>query len=191
MERLQRSRLTRRRVLGGVAGSSAALALGTGRLQAALAAKKAPAVLQGGGTFVYWGGLIFSEEANNMLVEEIGKWGEANGVETETVMINQNETNQKVSAAVESNTMPDALDMGLDLLLLLSNTGQLEPVDDVFAAIGDAHDGWFDSVANSAGPDLTGGVRTGVPFGSSGNMLFSRSDVLAEAGLTPPPATWQ
>ena len=185
------STLTRRRMLGGMAGGGAALALGTGRLQEALAAKKAPAVLQGGGRFTYWGGLIFSEEANNMLVEEITAWGEQNGIETEVVMINQNETNQKVSAAVESNTMPDALDMGLDLLLLLSNTGQLEPVDDVFDRIGEAHGGWFESVANSAGPDLTGGVRTGLPFGSSGNMLFSRGDVLSEAGLTPPPTTWQ
>src|SRR5688572_27753888 len=104
MERMRGSRLTRRRVLGGVAGGGA-FALGGSRLQEALAARKAPAVLQGGGTFTYWGGLIFSEEANNLLVEEITAWGEANDIETEVVMINQNETNQKVSAAVESNTM--------------------------------------------------------------------------------------
>ena len=71
MERVRGSRLSRRRVLGGMAGGSAALALGGGRLQEALAAKKAPALIQGTRRFTYWGGLIFSDEANNMHVKEI------------------------------------------------------------------------------------------------------------------------
>jgi multiple sugar transport system substrate-binding protein len=183
-------KLSRRHLLGGVAGGSTALALGGTRgIQGILAAKKAPAVIQGSTSLTYWGGLIFSEEANNMLVDEITSWGEANNVDTEVVMINQNETNQKVSAAVESGTMPDALDLGLDLMLLLTNTGQLEDVGALYTAIGEAHGGWFPSVDNASA--LVGEVKTGVPFGSSGNMLFSRTDVLAEAGFTPPPATWQ
>jgi multiple sugar transport system substrate-binding protein len=190
-------RLSRRRLLGGVAGTGAAVALGTGagvsKLSATLAAKRAPALLrrQDGGKLVYWGGLIFSDEANNMLVDEITAWGEANGVETEVVMINQNETNQKVSAAVESGTMPDALDMGLDLLLLLSNSEELVDVTDVYDRIGQAQGGWYESVANSVDPAKLGGIRTGVPFGPSGNLLFSRRDALEAAGLTPPPKTWQ
>jgi multiple sugar transport system substrate-binding protein len=103
-------------------------------------------------------------------------------------MINQNETNQKVSAAVESDTMPDALDMGLDLQLLLTNTGQLLELDDLFTTIGEAHGGWFPSIEAAAG---LAGAKTGIPFGGSGNLLFSRQDVLEAAGLTPPPATWQ
>ena len=31
-------------------------------------------------TFVYWGGLIFSEDANDAFVAEIEEWGEARGV---------------------------------------------------------------------------------------------------------------
>ena len=86
------------------------------------------------GTFTYWGGLIFSEEANNMLVQRIKQWGKERGVPVDVVMINQNETMQRVSAAVEAGTMPDALDMGRDLLLLLSRNNRLEAVDDVFDA---------------------------------------------------------
>lgn len=182
------SRITRRRFLGGVAGGGAAV-LGGGRLAEALAAKSAPAVIQGGGKLTYWGGLIFSDEANQLLVDTINAWGKENGIETEVVMINQNETNQKVSAAVESGTMPDALDMGLDLLLLLSNTDQLVPLDDLYDRIGQAHGGWYESVDASA--SLFPGGRTGIPFGSSGNLLFSRRDVLEAKGLTPPPQTWQ
>lgn len=183
------SRHTRRRFLGGAAGGAAALAIGGGRLSETLAARRAPAVLQGGGKLTYWGGLIFSEDANNLLVETINQWGADNNVETEVVMINQNETNQKVSAAVESNTMPSALDMGLDLLLLLNSTDQLHPLDDTYAKIGEAHGGWYPSI--DAATALTGETKNGIPFGSSGNLLFSRKDVLEAAGLTPPPTTWQ
>ncbi len=182
-------KLSRRHVLGGLAGGTSALALGgTKGITGILAAKKAPATIQGSTSLTYWGGLIFSEDANNMLVEEINAWGEANNVETEVVMINQNETLTKVSAAVESNTMPDALDLGLDLMLLLTNTDQLEDVGALYTKIGDAHGGWYTSVDNATA--LVGAVRTGVPFGSSGNLLFSRTDVLTDAGFTPPPTTW-
>jgi hypothetical protein len=34
------------------------------------------------------------------------------------------------------------------------------------------------------------GGRTGIPFGVSGNLLLRRTDVLKEAGLDAPPATW-
>ena len=128
---------TRRRVLGAGAAGAAALAMGT--------SLSTPARAQSlSGKLTYWGGLIFSEDANNLLVETINAWGAANGVETEVVMINQNETTQKVSAAVSSNTMPDALDIGLDLLLLLSRQNQFLTIDDLYKKIGEAQGGWFD-----------------------------------------------
>ncbi|MDQ3411343.1 MAG: ABC transporter substrate-binding protein [Chloroflexota bacterium] len=192
---MKRSYVSRRTVLRGAAASSAAaVGAGTGvpGISEVLAARKAPAHLRlQEGRLVYWGGLIFSDDANNMLVEEVAAWGEANGVETETVMINQNETVQRVSAAVESGTMPDALDMGLDLLLLLSNSDQLNDLTDMWDSVGEAQGGWYESVANAASAELLGGARTGLPFGASGNLLFSRTDALEAAGLTPPPGTWE
>ncbi len=182
------TRLSRRRFLGTTSAAAVASTAGVSRLDAMLSAKAAPAVLQESAKLTYWGGLIFSDDANNLLVDTINQWGEDNNVETEVVMINQNETNQKVSAAVESDTMPDALDMGLDLQLLLTNTGQLLELDDLFTAIGEAHGGWYPSVEAAA---KLAGAMTGIPFGPSGNLLFSRQDVLEAAGLTPPPATWQ
>ena len=186
------SRLSRRRVLQGAAAGTAATTAGLTGVTGMLAASKAPAFLRfQDSRLVYWGGLIFSDDANTMLTEEINAWGEANGVETEVVMINQNETVQRVSAAVESGTMPDALDMGLDLLLLLTNSGQLTDLTDLWDSIGEAQGGWYESVDRAASAELLGGARTGLPFGASGNLLFSRTDALEAAGLTPPPATWQ
>lgn len=180
--------ISRRRFLGTAGAAAGAAALGAPRLTEMLSAKAAPAVLQEKSKLTYWGGLIFSDDANNLLVDTIDQWGKDNNVETEVVMINQNETNQKVSAAVETGAMPDALDMGLDLQLLLTNTGQLLELDDLYTKIGDTYGGWYPSIDGAA---KLAGALTGIPFGPSGNLLFSRKDVLDAVGLTPPPTTWQ
>lgn len=156
-----------------------------------LQARRAPAVLQDGGKITFWGGLIFSDEANELLTNTVNEWGDANGYETDVVMINQNETNQKVSAAVESDTMPDVLDMGLDLLLLLSATDQLIALDDLYDKIGTEQGGWHDSVNASVAPEKLNGKRTGIPFGAGGNVLFGRKDILEESGFSEMPKTWQ
>jgi multiple sugar transport system substrate-binding protein len=168
----------------GASAAAAALA-GTG-IRPALAQ---PAVLKGT-KLTYWGGLIFSDKANKLLVDTINAWGAKNGVATEVVMINQNETVQKVSAAVASNTMPDALDLNLDLLILLSRQGQFLPLDDLYNGIGKAQGGWFEAVETASEAKRLGG-RTGIPFGVSGNLLLRRTDLLTKAGFTKPPATWE
>lgn len=185
-----RGKRTRRQVLGGVAGSAAAFSVGS-TLPSTLLARKAPAVIQSGGPLTYWGGLIFSDAANQMLTDTINQWGSDNGVEVEVVMINQNETQQKVSAAVESGTMPSALDLGLGLAQLLSTTGELRDLGALYDKIGAAQGGWFESIDAAVSPELLGGARTGVPFGSGGNIIFRRLDVLEEAGITAAPTTWQ
>lgn len=172
---------SRRRVLG-TAASGLALAAASGFPMPAIAQSK---------KIVYWGGLIFSEDANNLLVKTITDWGAANGVETEVVMINQNETTQKVSAAVASNSMPDALDIGLDLMLLLARQGQFITLDDVYTKIGDAQGGWFDGPARATDTTADAGGRVGVPFGVNGNLLLRRKDLLEPAGFTEAPKTWE
>nr|WP_256515675.1 extracellular solute-binding protein [Alsobacter ponti] len=167
-----------------MAGAAAA-ALGGKR-----AALAAPA-LQKGSKVTFWGGLIFSDKANKLLVDTVNKWGADNGIQTEAVMINQNETVQKVSAAVASNTMPDALDLSLDLLLLLSRQGQFLPLDDVYDSIGKAQGGWYAPVASSTDTSKIAGGRTGIPFGVSGNLLLRRDDLLSKAGFSKPPTTWE
>ena len=87
--------------------------------------------------------------------------------------------------------MPSALDMGLDLALLLSTSGQLQDVSDIYDTIGAAQGGWHESVDGAVAPEKFNGIRAGVPFGAGGNVLFRRQDILDEIGVTEAPATWQ
>jgi len=173
---------SRRRVLATVA-SGVALAAASGFPM--------PAIAQGK-KLTYWGGLIFSEDANKLLTDTINAWGAANGVETEVVMINQNETTQKVSAAVSSNTMPDALDLGLGLARLLARQNQFSDLGDLYKKIGDAQGGWFTGPDTASDLTADGGIaRVGIPFGVNGNLLLRRKDLLEPAGFTDAPATWE
>lgn len=175
------SGLTRRQALVGTAAIAGL---------AARPALAAPALVKGS-KLTFWGGLIFSDRANKLLVDTINKWGADNGIVTEVVMINQNETVQKVSAAVASGGMPDALDLNLDLLLLLSRQGIFHTLDDIYDSVGKAQGGWFPAVASATDTTKVAGGRTGLPFGVSGNLLLRRNDVLAKAGFANPPTTWE
>lgn len=142
------------------------------------------------GTFTYWGGLIFSDAANQMLVDRITQWGEERGVKTDVVMINQNETVQRVSAAIEAGTMPDALDMGTGQMLLLSQSGQLQPLDALYDEIGASLGGWYSAADQSTDPAVYGGHRYGIVFSLGGNVLYRRADILEPLGFTEAPALW-
>lgn len=172
---------TRRKVLGAAAASTAAIALGAGLA--------APARAQGK-KLTYWGGLIFSDDANKLLVDTINDWGAKNGVATEVVMINQNETTQKVSAAVASNSMPDALDVGLGLGLLLGRQGVFTTLDDLYKKIGDAQGGWYPGTDKASDTTAAAGGRVGIPFGVNGNLLLRRKDLLEPKGFKDAPKTW-
>ncbi|MBI1293917.1 extracellular solute-binding protein [bacterium] len=141
------------------------------------------------GTFTYWGGLIFSEAANQMLVDRIEQWGEERGVNVDVVMINQNETVQRVSAAIEAGTMPDALDVGRGFMDLLALQGQLEVMDDLYEEIG-AEVGWLPASDLATNPDRVNGHRYGIPFSLGGNVLYRRADVLEPVGFAEAPETW-
>ncbi len=171
--------------------------VGSLRCRDMLATAAALAVLVGlaqpadaAGKLTFWGGLIFSDAANKLLTDTAVAWGKANDVDVEVVMINQNETVQRVSAAVESGTMPDVLDVNLDLLSTLSAQGVFMPVDDLYATIGSAQGGWFPGVDKASDTTAIAGARTGIPFGVSGNLILRRTDLLDPAGFADGPATW-
>jgi multiple sugar transport system substrate-binding protein len=76
-------------------------------------------------------------------------------------------------------------------MLLLSQNGNLEPLTDVYDQVGAAHGGWLKSADSANDPKDFGGERYGVPFGTSGNVLYRRADVLEPAGFADAPETWE
>ena len=89
-------------------------------------------------------------------------------------------------------TMPDALDLDLDLLLLLTRQGVFVPLDDSTQSIGKAQGGWFQPVEKAVRRSANSPAGcTGIPFGVSGNLLHRRNDVLDKAGFPNPAATWE
>lgn len=171
------------------AGDTGAAAEATAPAEEAPAAE-APAA-GGDEVFTYWGGLIFSDVANQMLVDRINQWGAERGIKTDVVMINQNETVQRVSAAIEAGTLPDALDMGRGFMLLLTQSDQLEPIDDLYAEIDAQVEGFLPLAKEAANPDRYGGHIYGIPMSLGGNVLFRRADLLEPAGYAEAPQTWE
>lgn len=112
------------------------------------------------------------------------------GIEVNTVAIPWDSIDQKVTTAVASGDGPDVLQIGLSKLRTFADTGALLPLDE--AALADypnlAAANFVDGVAGDA--TAVGGQVVSVPWISDTRVLFYRSDILAEAGITEPPATW-
>ena len=68
---------------------------------------------------------------------------------------------------------------------------ELEALDDVYDSVGKAHGGWLAATAAATDPKDFGGKRYGVPFGTSGNVINRRDDLLSAAGFKDPPQTWE
>ena len=141
----------------------------------------------------YWGGLIFSDAANNLFQKTITGLGQAEqprhrrGDDQPA-----GDQRQKVAAAVESNTMPDALDMGLDLLLLLSAQKKLEVLDDLYTKIGSGPRRMAQADRERDGPESARRLARRHPVcGVRATCCCSARTCCLTAGLTPPPKTWQ
>jgi multiple sugar transport system substrate-binding protein len=95
---------------------------------------------------------------------------------------------EKLITALVARTMPDVFQLGSTWLAEFVTLGALEPLDERLAASGAAPpDDFFAGVR--AANDLGGRVY-GVPWYVDTRVLFYRADLLARAGVTAPPRTW-
>ncbi len=140
--------------------------------------------------FVYWIGLIFSDEANSAAVRHINAWAKARGIQANPVLVNQNNTVAQVTAALTAGTMPDAFDAGSGLMLQLGTKNLLnlqETLDELIAKHGGLNPG-----ATLFNKDGYAGKGLGIPYGLSGNLVNRRLDLIkAGGGSSKPPATWE
>lgn len=139
------------------------------------------------GTFTYWMGLTYPDSSNTLEESRIMQWGKDLGINVKVVEINQNETSQRVAAALQSHTMPDALSIGQSLMQILQTQGDLEPVTSLYAQLGKDHGGWLPAVERSANMPGFNGQQYGIPYGIQSNLLMYRTDLLKGGA----PKTWK
>ncbi len=143
----------------------------------------APAVAQRP-KLVYWcyQFLKASDEARADFARE---WAKKNNVDLQLTMVPWKEFMPKITAAIEAKATPDVVESGG---VELRGRGQLLDVTDIYKKLEKTYGGWVGPSSKiMLEPD--GRVHT-ILYGLQGFMLITRDDLLAQAGLKPPPATW-
>ncbi|GAA3797971.1 extracellular solute-binding protein [Cellulomonas soli] len=111
------------------------------------------------------------------------------GVDVDVVAIPWDGIDERLTTAVASGDGPDLLQVGLSKLRTFADAGALMPLDDAIAerpAL--AAKNFADGVAGEA--TAIEGATVAIPWVSDTRVLFYRSDILTEAGIDTPPATW-
>jgi multiple sugar transport system substrate-binding protein len=121
------------------------------------------------------------------LVEEFTK---SSNIKVDVDAIPWDSVNEKLTTAVVSGNGPDVMQIGLSLLPNVIDSGALADLSSKISTQPNlASDKFLDAAAadklNPAGKVLS------VPWISDTRVLFYRTDILAEQGLTAPPTTWE
>src|SRR5438046_9563136 len=173
--------LTRRQF---VAGSAAAAALGAAGLAGILAARRAPAFAQGTKLhIVRW--VDFIPEADVELKRQAPEASKALGAEVTFEFINANDLQPRITAAVQSGSGADIIQMLWNWPHLYANA--LVDVSDVAEPIGKSQGGFYDIFSASA---KVGGKWLSMPHGVGANAVAYRRSWLGEIGVKEFPKTW-
>ena len=115
---------------------------------------------------------------------------EETGIEVEVQAIPWDNVNDRLTTAVASGEGPDVTQIGLSQLASFLEGGALEDLSDHVADYPNLDPANFPSAVQPENLNPEGGVYS-VPWVSDTRVLFYRSDILGEAGIDAPPATWE
>src|SRR5881628_2973009 len=173
--------LSRRRFVK-VTGTAAAVA--TMGIEGILSARRAPVYAQGGKLhIVRW--VDFIPEADVELKRQAPEASKALGAEVTFEFINANDLQPRITAAIQSGSGADIIQMLWNWPQLYANA--LVDVSDVAEPIGKAQGGYYDVFNASA---KVGGKWLAVPHGCGGNAVAYRRSWFNEIGVKEFPATW-
>lgn len=155
-----------------------------------VAPRSAAAKLQTGGKLTILAGSYFVPEAQDFFDQQTQEWGTQNGVEITTDYVNWPDIQAKVSAAVESGSGPDIVELRDTWTYLYYE--QMVDLNDLALQLGESGGGYYDWVANTAGVD---GHYYSIPVGTSSIAFAYRISHLEQAGFadaaTTFPQTWE
>jgi multiple sugar transport system substrate-binding protein len=92
---------------------------------------------------------------------------------------------QRLTTDISGNTAPDVAVIATRWLLDWATQGVAEPLDDYASASFKSQ--FYDTLLK---PSSVGGKLYGVPFDASTRALYYNKDLLQQAGVAAPPATW-
>ena len=177
------TRIDRRRLLK--FSGAGAIAASTDGIAAILSSGRAPAY--GQTTSIHWlRWADFVPASDKVLKDQIApQCRKALGIKLNIDMINANDLQARVTAAIQSGTGPD-------VIMLLGTWPQLYvdsvvDVSDVAEEIGKAQGGYYDTQRILA---TVGKNWIGVPWAVGGGLVTYRKSWLAEAGAEKFPETW-
>ena len=163
---------------------SGAAAVGAAGIDAILAERRAPAFAQGTKLhIVRWNDFI--PEADVELKRQAPEASKALGAEVTFEFINANDLQPRITAAIQSGSGADIIQMLWNWPQLYQNA--LVDVSDVAEPIGKAQGGYYDVFTATA---KVGGKWLAVPHGTGGNAVAYRRSWFNEVGAKGFPATW-
>lgn len=112
------------------------------------------------------------------------------GIAVEVQAIPWDNVNDRLTTAIASGEGPDVTQIGLSHLASFLEGGALEDLSGYVAEHPNLDPANFPSAVSAANLNPDGGLHS-VPWVSDTRVLFYRSDILAEAGIDEPPATWE
>ena len=111
------------------------------------------------------------------------------GVTVDVEAVPWDNVNEKLTTAVASGDGPDVTQVGLSLLPTFTAAGALEDLKPYLADHATLDDATFlDAVA--ADKLSTDGTMPSLPWVADTRVLFYRTDIFTEVGLSGPPTTW-
>ena len=111
------------------------------------------------------------------------------GIAVDVEAIPWDNVNDRLTTAVASGEGPDVTQIGLSHLASFLEGGALEDLTDYVPDHPNLDPANFPSAVAAENLNPEGGLYS-VPWVSDTRVLFYRSDILAEAGIDEPPATW-
>ena len=118
----------------------------------------------------------------------VAPFTEETGIQVEVEAIPWDNVNDRLTTSIASGSGPDVTQIGLSHLASFLEGGALEDLTSYVGDYPNLDPANFPSAAAALNPE--GGMFS-VPWVSDTRVLFYRSDILAEAGITEPPATWE
>lgn len=135
----------------------------------------------------FWMWNTFAPPADEIMEMKLKEWAGENNVNIEISRDADGQQATKVMPSLEAGTLPDALFVGSGPAIQMMEAGGLDPLNDQFNEIGEAHGGWLDRLEGYVNRD---GTIAFLPYSIDTPMLYYRQDIFDEAGLTVPEGQW-